>query len=151
MPDMNKNDDDGLHDPIVTDPVAMDIAAEWKECADYVEECGGVTSKNGEVNWRAAFGADPGVCSCPSCGRNHWAFGNRQRCTRCAFEYPTDWWPMYSYGVHAAQMHIPAGQVPFMATLHVERMAHPYYRYGFEHPVENAWKEHDQIDWCSVL
>lgn len=143
--------DDGLYDPIVIDPLAHDNDEAWKECQDYVEQCGGVSDRDGNVNWRAAFGADPGVCSCPACGRNHWAFGNRQRCTRCDFEYPTDWWPMYSYGVSAAKMHIPADQYPFTAGLHGERMAHPYYRYGYGHPVDDAWREHAQINWKVVL
>jgi hypothetical protein len=57
---------------------------------------------------------------------------------------------MYSYGVSAAR----ADGYPKhegLARLHSGRMSHAYYRYGFEHPVENAWKEHNQIDWCSVL
>ncbi len=138
--------DTGPFDPIVIDPRNTDVSAEWKECADYVDRCGGVTYPGGEVNWRAAFGADPGVCTCPSCHVYHWAFGNRQRCTQCGFEYPVDWWSMYAYGVNAARE--DRSKYPM---LHLERLSHPYYRYGFEHPVDDAWKEHERIDWKAVL
>jgi hypothetical protein len=89
-------------DPIVLEPAGFTPEQGWAECEQYVKQCGGVTNKDGEVNWRAAFGADPGCCSCPACHVTYWAWGARVRCVRCAFEFPTDWWPMYSYGVSAA-------------------------------------------------
>jgi hypothetical protein len=35
--------------------------------------------------------------------------------------------------------------------LHERRLPHFYYRYGFEHPVEDPWKAHDKIDWRSAI
>jgi len=150
-----------LMDPIILEPAGLTSASGWDECRRYVEQQGGLTYQNGpcegEVNWRAAFGADPGVCSCPACHQRYWAWGTRQRCVLCAFEYPTDWWPMYSYGVGEAKRkgrgwaftspHFHEG----LDRLHQSRMVHPYYRYGFEHPVDDAWKEHDRIDWRAAL
>lgn len=112
--------------PIVIDPHGFDQA-------------GGLAHEDGEPNWRAAFGADPGCCSCPACGETYWALGRRQRCVKCAFEYPTDWWPMYSWGSQAAGRK--------QVYQHAERMKHPYYRHGFENPVEDPWKEHHTEKW----
>jgi hypothetical protein len=141
-----------LWEPIILDPANLTPEQGWDECHRYVEKCGGLTDGDGEVNWRAAFGADPGICTCPACHQQYWAWGRRHRCRQCGFEYPTDWWPMYSYGVNAAtseqrgsKVHIQNSQA--LRDLHERRLAaHPYYRYGFEHPVEDPWKEHDRID-----
>lgn len=145
-----------LLDPIVIEPAEFSTAAAWAECAKYVDDCGGLTHEDGEPNWMAAFGADPGVCSCPACHQKYWAWGTRQRCVTCGCEYPTDWWPMYSYGVSAAtaaargaQVHI--GNNANLRAYHERRMSHPFYRYGFEHPVDDPWKEHDQIDWRQAV
>jgi hypothetical protein len=132
-----------MQDPIVIDPPNFDQQAAWKECEEYVEGCGGLAHEDGEPNWRAAFGADPGVCSCPACGEMYWQWGRRQLCVKCSFEYPTDWWPMYSWGSQAAH---PQRKLPLGAT-HEKRMSHPYYRYGFEHHVADPWKEHDKPAW----
>lgn len=145
-------------DPIVIDPPGFDTKAGWKECAEYVEKCGGLTHDDGEPNWRAAFGADPGVCSCPNCGEYYWAWGIKQRCRKCAFEYPVDWWPMYSYGVQ--QRNREADPPPacrekhfrdYLKREHERRISHPYYRYGYEHPVKDPWAEHDKIPWKTVM
>ena len=132
-------------DPIVIDPPNFNIEREWAQHQKWVEEAGGLTHEDGEVNWRAAFSADPGICSCPACQQMYWAFGRRQRCAKCAFEYPTDWWGMYSYGVSAAR---GKKEKPYQ---HEKRMEHPYYRYGYEHPVDNAWEESKRIDWKEVM
>ncbi len=133
-------------DPIILEPAGFTSEAGWAEARAYVEACGGMTHRDGSPNMRAAFGADPGICSCPACHQRYWAWGTRQRCVRCGFEYPTDWWPMYSYGVSCAAMRSPR-----LLALHEQRLSHPYYRYGFEHPVQDAWKEHEAIDWRAVL
>ena len=124
-----------LKDPIVIDPPNFDIKAEWDRCRTYVDRM-----EAAGRDLAAAFGADPGVCSCPSCKEMHWAWGRQQRCTSCGFEYPTDWWPMYSYGVCAARHEIAR-------YAHKERISHPYYKYGFENPVEDALYARDTIDW----
>lgn len=129
--------------PIVIDPPNFDQDAAWKECNDFVEKCGGLSYPDGEPNMRAASGADPGCCSCPACGELYWAWGRRQRCVKCAFEYPTDWWPMYSWGSTAAKQDKPYKKD--------ERMNHPYYRYGFGHPVDEPWKEHQTEQWQAAI
>lgn len=50
-------------DQIVIDPPDFDQSAAWDECRDFVDKCGGLQRKDGSTNWRAAFGADPGICS----------------------------------------------------------------------------------------
>lgn len=133
-------------DPIVIDPPGFDVAAAWKECSDYVDRMRAVGR-----DIAAAHGADPGICSCPACETMHWAWGRRQRCTQCAFEYPTDWWPMYSAGVQAANSPKITTYNEALGRLHQQRLAHPYYRYGLEHPVEDAWEERNRIDWRAVF
>lgn len=32
-----------------------------------------------------------------------------------------------------------------------ECMDHPYYRYGFEHPVADPWQEHDKLPWKEIM
>lgn len=126
-------------DPIVIDPPDFDQASAWAECRGYVEKCGGLAHDDGEPNWRALSGADPGCCSCPACGKMYWAWGRVQKCRACAFEYPTDWWAMYSWG--ASRIH------PKQRYKHEERMNHPYYRYGFEHPVDDPWAATKTPEW----
>jgi hypothetical protein len=131
-----------LRDPIVLVPENFDQAKAWEPCNEAAKH---LQHADGEVNWAAAFSADPGVCSCPCCGATYWAWGERQRCVDCGWEYPTDWWCMYAWGCHATDR--PVG----LSRLHAERIAHPYYRYGFEHPVEEPWQERLRIDWRTVL
>ena len=145
-------------DPIILEPAGLTPEAGWAECKDYVDKCGGLQHDDGEVNWRAAFGADPGLSSCPACHQPYWAWGTKLKCilNTCGFEFPTDWWPMYSYGVHAAMAKGRGAKVdienhPGLRELHERRLSHPYYRYGFEHPVESAWDEHNKIDWKTVM
>ena len=138
-----------MHDPIVIDPPDFNQDAAWDECRDYVEKSGGLGKPDGEPNWRAAFGADPGVVLCPSCRRCHWRWGSVQRCTdeACGFEYPTDWWSMYSYGVSAGE-----GGLMGRSEFHETRMDHPFYRHGYENPPgEGAWDAAFKIDWPAVI
>jgi hypothetical protein len=135
-----------MRDPIVIDPPGFDVAGAWQECSDYVDKMRAVGRDTA-----ASFGADPGCCSCPACGEMHWAWGKRQRCTQCAFEYPTDWWSMYSQGVSAANSPRLTTHNESLGRLHQQRLAHPCYRYGFEHPVADAWEERSKIDWEAVL
>lgn len=142
-------------EPVIIDPPELTPEIGWASCQKEVEKCGGVIDDDGEVNWRAAFSADPGITSCPKCRAQHWAWGRIVQCARCAFQFPTNWWPMYSYGVNAAtaeergaKIHI--GNHDGLRRLHKSRLNDPFYRYGFEHPVENAWAEHERIDWEAV-
>ena len=147
-----------MKDPIVIDPSGFDAKAAWAECGEYVEKCGGLTHPDGDVNWRAAAGADPGCCSCPACHAYFWSWGNIIQCTECQFQFPTDWWMRYSWGVQRADHEKnppPAMREPrfaeYIAERHAASMQHPYYRYGYGHPVEDAWAEHNKIDWRAAV
>lgn len=72
-------------------------------------------------------------------------WGRRQRCRVCGFEYPTDWWPMYSWGSQAAYRR---DSDPYK---HDVRLRHPYYRYGYMHPVEDPWKERGTVEWQKAV
>lgn len=141
---MNRQNCSGPQEPLVLDPPGFDTLAAWRECQNYsdrMHEAGGPIA--------AAFGADPGICSCPACGQMYWAWGRVQRCRSCGFDYPTDWWAMYSWGCQAGRY--PDRQtLPALSRLHLRRMSHPYYRHGYEHPVADPWQEKDRIDWRSL-
>lgn len=49
----------------------------WGGCAEASKH---VQSKDGSVNWRAAFYADPGLKKCPACDRYLWNEGARMEC-----------------------------------------------------------------------
>lgn len=90
----------------------------------------------------AAFGMDPGCCACPACRADYWQWGSRIECLDCGFRFPTDAWPMYSWGVQAGMRERPDGA----------RMAHPYYRYGFEHPVEgDIYGTFERLKWGEIF
>jgi hypothetical protein len=133
-------------DPIVIAPDGFSLHTAWRECTDYVTR---MREAGREV--AASFGADPGICSCPMCGASYWAWGLAQRCKVCQFEYPTDWWTMYAWGVAAANPPAWVRKSSSCQAEHRKRLAHPFYRYGFEHPVEDPWEERGRIDWRSVL
>jgi hypothetical protein len=92
--------------------------------------------------------SDPGICTCPACRAKHYAWGRRQRCKVCAFEFPTDAWSMYLQGVQASHPDYPRKR-------HEERMAHPYYRFGFLHPREgdcfDTWDRYHALDWRKII
>jgi len=135
-----------VKDPIVIDPADFDQKAAWNECADYVDKCGGLSHDDGSPNWRAAFAADPGVVSCPMCKEFYWMWGRKQRCSECGFEYPTDWWPMFSWGASASR------QDPSKRYRFDERMKHPYFAYGFNNPPSgDAYEAAFKINWREVL
>lgn len=132
-----------MRDPIVIDPPGFDPRAGWQECSEYVEKCGGLTHEDGSPNWRAAFGADPGCCTCPNCGEYYWCWGKVIECLDCQFRFPTDWWAAYSWGVQAAK-----AKEPFRVQM---RIGHPYYAHGYNNPVEDPWKEHDKLPWKEIV
>jgi len=39
----------------------------------------------------------------------------------------------------------------YVAKQHADSIGDPYYRYGYEHPVDDAWKESKTIDWRIVV
>ena len=149
-----------MKDPIVIDPPGFDCQAGWKECSEYVDKCGGLVHKDGEPNWRAAFGADPGCVSCPNCKEFFWCWGRVIECTECHFQFPTDWWPMYAYGCQEAKRKPnpnwdakeQARMDKYFAEAHAKRIDHPYYRYGFEYPPqEKAYDAKDKVKWADVF
>lgn len=151
----------GIKDPIIIDPPGDTPERGWQGCKDYVESCGGIAYPDGEANLRAAAGADPGCCTCPNCHQYFWSFGRIIQCSECGFQFQTDWWPMYSYGVGDAntlncttkypdeeiRQRIIAGIRERMP----KRMQHPYYKYGMKHPVASAWEEHDKLPWKEIM
>lgn len=145
----------GLKDPIVVDPAGFDQKSAWGECNEYVEKCGGLSHSDGEPNWRAAFGADPGCCSCPCCDQMFWAWGRKQRCSECGFEFPTHWWSDYSSGAqHAMRVDDPPPAfrdpevMARMNELHEKRMAtSKYYRFAFEHRCTPSMEAAKTIAW----
>jgi hypothetical protein len=50
---------------------------------------GSPVDEDGQVNWRAAAFADPGVIKCPGCGEFLWNEGLRVRCPDCSAEFDT--------------------------------------------------------------
>lgn len=93
------------------------------------------------------IGEDMGVCSCPACGEYYCQLGQVVEC-ECGFKFPTDWWPQYSWGSQAGRR--VADGAPISGGMK-HKCQHPYYRYGFEHPVVEAWKVKDTIDWRAVM
>lgn len=130
-----------IREPKVIDPPNFDAHKIWDDCKDAMDN---VVRPDGSLSWKAAFCADPGCCTCPNCHVYYWQLGKVIECLDCQFQFPTDWWPMYAYGCNAAT----GSRVK---SLHNERMSHPYYRYGFEHSVDDPWEHHDKIDWKSVM
>lgn len=156
--------DKGIQDPIIIEPQGYTAEQGWEWCHGYVESCGGIAYPDGEANLRAAAGADPGCCSCPNCHQYFWAFGRIIQCTGCGFQFQTDWWPMYSYGVGDYKtLHGNSGIMDAEIKQRIihgisermpERIKHPYYRYGFEHPVpegSSAREQHDKLPWKEIM
>jgi len=125
---------------IVIDPPGFDEKAAWKECRDWQDS-------HGSNTMAAAFGADPGICSCPSCHEMYWAWGRRQRCVVCNFEYETDAWAMYSWGV----------QAKWRGKLYdhdKKRLKHPYFCYGFHNPPDRGTdlrSHYESMDWRTIM
>lgn len=150
-----------MKDPIVIEPAGFSTEAAWKGCSDYVERCGGLVDEDGEYNMRAAFGADPGCCTCPNCGEYFWQWGTLIECTECHFRFPPDWWPRYSEGVSdrktvsgERKIRDEQARQRWISSINEKlekSMRHPYYRYGYEHPVESAWETHDKLPWKEIM
>ena len=70
--------------PIIITGAAFDWEAGSQCASDAVDN-------DGNINWFAAFGADPGVMKCPNteCGIYLWNEGERVRCPDCAHEFDT--------------------------------------------------------------
>lgn len=62
--------------------VSGEYANAWNEQA-----MDNVVNDAGEVNWRAAFFADPGVKKCPGCGEFFWDEASVMECTSCKTQF----------------------------------------------------------------
>lgn len=143
-----------MKDPIIIDPPDFDQEKAWSECREWVDRHRGLTYPDGEGNYMAAAGADPGCVSCPACREYHWAWGRRQRCTACGFEYEADWWCMFSWGVQYSDRH---GKLPrrFSERMKEKYGGHPYFEYGWNHPElldrGDLFKTAHELDWRSIM
>lgn len=53
---------------------------DWKRGAEAMDHA---VDKDGNVNWRAASCADPGVTKCPKCATYFWREGELVECNKC--------------------------------------------------------------------
>lgn len=131
-------------DPIVIDPPDFNQKKAWDECREW--------SDNHE-GFAAAAGADPGICSCPSCHEMYWMWGRIQECVKCGFEYPVDAWPMFSWGTQAKWR--IANRSKRIEQFDNDRMWHPYFCYGFEQgpdqSVGDLHKFYESQDWRTIM
>ena len=65
-----------MKSPIILQGEAFD----WNKGKKCMDAAVGIT---GEVNWYAAFGADPGCIKCPGCQTFLWKEGKRVECPDC--------------------------------------------------------------------
>jgi hypothetical protein len=56
---------------------------ETSKCHDRIAE----SLEQGEVDWRAAFFADPGTTKCPSCDASYWYEGELVECLDCGTQW----------------------------------------------------------------
>lgn len=161
MPEEFLSANSSIKDPIIIDPPGLTPEDVWKQCRAYVESCGGLAYEDGEPNIRAAAGADPGCCTCPNCHQYFWSCGRVIQCTECDFQFPSDWWPMYSYGVGDSKTLADSSRFPDKTIWKricrginermEKRIQHPYYRYGFNNPVDDPWATHDKLPWKEIM
>lgn len=59
---------------------------DWKAGKEAMDH---VVRNSGDINWRAAFSADPGVTHCPKCKTHFWAEGKKLECTECETQFLT--------------------------------------------------------------
>lgn len=95
-------------------------------------------------------GMHMGIFGCPICDQNFNDYGGMHvvECVKCNFQFPTDWWPVYSSGVNDGRR-IAAGGAELSGGMKI-RMENPYYRTGFECPEGEAWKTRRQHDWRTI-
>ena len=120
--------DGGIHEAIVISGQPFD----WEKGKEAMNH---VIREDGSVNMKAAMFADPGITTCPKCGQDHWAEGERQRCTACAFEYPTWWYSLVQFGQQKRLKYMDK---------RVDTKTF-YYKYGVEHPDDSYEQAHDGI------
>lgn len=126
----------------------------FKDCEKWVEDHGGLSHSDGSPNLMAAAGADPGCCKCPSCKEFHWSLGIIHQCPTCGFIYPSDWWPMYSFGCAAGRRKGKTAETPYEKILEksdLRRRGHPYYDYGYNNPSFYPCDTRNEIDWKQAV
>lgn len=65
-----------IKDPIILEGPGFD----WERGEEVSKH---VINSEGNVNWKAASMADPGVMKCPSCGIYLWWEGDKVKCPDC--------------------------------------------------------------------
>lgn len=97
-------------DPKVIEPAGYSLKAAAKRC-----------------------GMHMGVIGCPICDQNFNNYGGMivVECVKCNFQFPEDWWTVYSSGVNDGRR-INAGGAELSGGMKV-RMDNPYYRAGCRH------------------
>lgn len=133
-----------MKDPIVIDPPGFDQKAAWGECHEYSDR---MHAAGRDI--AAAHGADPGICSCPCCGEMYWAWGARQRCVDCGFEYDTSWWAMYSWGAQAARRGEKVENFSDYQKRYWDNSK--YFRWAFENKAEPSMEAARAVDWKTVF
>lgn len=111
-------------DPKVIEPAGYSLKAAAKRC-----------------------GMHMGVIGCPICDQNFNNYGGMivVECVKCNFQFPEDWWTVYSSGVNDGRR-IKAGGAELSGGMKV-RMDNPYYRAGFNTPDGEAWNTRRGHDW----
>ena len=60
------------------------VMFDWKAG---LEALGNLVDDDGEVCWRNAFSADPGVTKCPGCSKYYWKEADKLKCPTCNKEW----------------------------------------------------------------
>jgi len=71
-----------MKSPIILKGKAFDWEAAAPKASNAVDD-------KGEVNWRNAMAADPGVMKCPNCGIFLWREGELVECPDCGEQFST--------------------------------------------------------------
>lgn len=95
-------------------------------------------------------GMHMGILGCPICDQNFNDYGGMRvvECVNCDFQFPTDWWSVYSSGVNDRRM-ISASGAKLSGGMKL-RMENPYYRAGFNTPHGKAWSTRRAQDWRAL-
>lgn len=99
------------------------------------------------ADWARKCGEHAGVFGCPVCNEYYNDYGGMRivECIKCNFQFPTDWWPVYSRGVQDGCNILKSG-AELSGGMKI-RMDNPYYRAGFNSPSGEAWNTRGNHDW----
>lgn len=60
---------------------------DWEKGKEFSDN---VVNEDGNVNWYAAMGADPGCTKCPECGEFYWNMAKLVECLDCGTVWDTE-------------------------------------------------------------